>query len=141
MIVVSVDLERPPEDVWSAIVQLERHTEWMSDAERIDFDSPQRRGIGTRMIVRTRVGPLVTSDVIEVWDWVEGERIGVTHRGLVTGLGMFVLVPIGTGTRFVWWEDLTFPWYLGGALTAVFAAPVLRQIWKKNLNRFAASLD
>jgi hypothetical protein len=140
MTVVSVDLPHPVGEVWSALARLERHSEWMSDAEQIDFESDRRGGVGTRMVVRTRVGPIVTKDVIEVWDWTVGESIGVTHHGLVSGIGFFVLVPTTIGTRFVWWEDLAFPWYLGGALTAWFAGPVLSRMWRANLNRFAASL-
>ena len=140
LIIASVDLPLAPHDVWDELSQLERHAEWMADAERIDFGDDQRRGVGTEMIVRTRVGPLVTNDVISVRSWIEGESIGVSHRGLVTGIGVFVLVPTDGGTKFVWLEDLTFPWYLGGGVTAFFAAPVLRWIWHRNLNRFASTL-
>lgn len=140
LIVVSVDLPFPPSDVWAELSQLERHAEWMADAERIDFADDQRRGVGTEMVVRTRIGPLVTNDVISVQSWIEGESIGVTHRGLVTGVGFFVLVPRDGATRLVWLEDLTFPWYLGGAVAAFVTAPVLRWIWYHNLNRFANKL-
>ncbi len=113
----------------------------MADAESIDFSDEQRRGVGTKMIVRTRVGPFVTNDVISVRSWIEGESIGVAHRGLVTGVGVFVLVPADGGTKFVWIEELAFPWYLGGGATALLAAPVLRWIWQRNLNRFAKALS
>ncbi len=141
LIVASVDLPLPTSEVWAELSKLEQHSEWMTDAERIDFADDQRRGIGTEMIVRTRVGPFVTNDVISVRSWIEGESIGVTHRGLVTGIGVFVLVPTEGGTRFVWLEDLAFPWYLGGGATALFAAPVLRWIWQRNLRRFAQTLS
>jgi len=141
MIVVSIDLPHPPDEVWRELAQLERHSEWMADAERIDFDGEQRSGVGTRMAVRTRVGPLVTTDVIEVRSWLEGRSIGVSHRGIVTGLGVFVLIPIDGGTRFVWWEELEFPWYLGGPITAWFARPILHMIWQGNLKRFARTTE
>lgn len=140
MIVVVKDLHQPIDVVWSEIANFEQHVQWMADAERIDFLTDQRRGTGTRMSVRTRVGPFSTNDILEVWDWSEGERIGVFHHGLVSGIGMFVLAPTEGGTRFVWWEHLTFPWYLGGVLTATLAAPILKLIWIRNLNRFARSI-
>lgn len=140
LVVASVDLALPAAEVWLELSQLERHSEWMVDAERIDFADDRRRGVGTEMIVRTRVGPFVTNDAIVVRSWIEGESIGVSHRGLVTGMGVFVLVPTVGGTKFVWLEDLSFPWYLGGAVTALFAAPVLRLIWQRNLKRFATTL-
>jgi uncharacterized protein YndB with AHSA1/START domain len=141
MVVVEIDLPSSVSDVWAELSQLERHADWMMDAERIDFATGQRRGVGTEMKVRTRVGPLVTTDVIEVREWTEGKSIGVLHRGLVSGTGVFVLIPIDNGTRFVWREDLGFPWYLGGPITAWFAAPVLKWIWRGNLSRFAKTLD
>jgi len=141
MIVVSIDLPHAAPIVWAELSQLEKHLTWMADAERIDFATEQTRGVGVTMAVRTRIGPLVTTDVIEVWEWAPGERIGVFHRGIVSGIGMFVLVPIETGTRFVWWEELSFPWFLGGGIAAWLARPVLRLVWRKNLRRFSASLS
>ena len=140
MVVVEIDLPYPVSQVWDELSQLERHADWMMDAEQIEFSTGQRRGVGTEMKVRTRVGPFVTEDIIEVREWTEGASIGVSHRGLVTGVGVFILTPIENGTRFVWFEDLTFPWYLGGPATAWFAAPVLRWIWRGNLARFATTL-
>jgi len=113
----------------------------MADAERVDFISTQTTGVGTEMVVRTRVGPFVTRDVIEVCEWIPGQKIGVSHRGVVSGTGMFLLNPTGSGTQFVWREDLHFPWFLGGEAGAQLARPILRWIWRRNLARFAARFD
>ena len=139
-ITVFVDVPHPVADVWAELSVLEQHAEWMSDAERIDFETDQRAGVGTTMNVRTRVGPFVTNDVIVVDDWVEESRIAVTHRGLVTGTGAFTLESRGGGTRFTWSEDLTFPWWLGGPVTGAISVPLFRWIWRRNLARFAESL-
>ena len=141
MVVVEIDLPYPVSHVWAELSQLERHADWMMDAERIDFATAQRRGLGTEMKVRTKVGPFVTQDIIEVREWTEGQSMGVSHRGLVTGGGVFGLLPIDGGTRFVWWADLEFPWDRGGPITAWFAAPVLKWIWHGHLNRFATTLS
>lgn len=140
-IVVEIEIPHPIDEVWDDLRQLEQHVEWMADAERMDFLSESTRGVGVAMAVRTRVGPFVTTDVIEVREWDELRRIGVSHRGLVSGTGAFLLSPTKRGTRFVWDEDLTFPWYLGGGVTAQLARPVLRHIWRGNLRRFAARFD
>jgi len=140
-IVVEIEIPHPVEDVWNDLEQLEHHAEWMADAERIDFLSEATRGVGVTMAVRTRVGPFVTTDVIEVSEWDELERIGVSHRGLVSGSGAFLLSATERGTRFVWDEDLTFPWYLGGGVTAQLVRPVLGHVWRGNLRRFAARFD
>lgn len=129
----SVDIAAPVARVWQAAADLASHAEWMADAESIRFLGDRRTGVGTRMEVLTVVGPFRTRDVMEVTEWVDGESIGVRHTGLVTGSGRFRLEPAGGGTRFTWSEELTFPWYLGGGLTAALARPVLGWIWRRNL--------
>jgi uncharacterized protein YndB with AHSA1/START domain len=139
---VFVVIAAPVETVWEAAADLASHVEWMADAESITFLSDRRSGVGTKMKVATRVGPLRTTDIMQVTEWEESSRIGVRHTGLVTGEGAFVLTPIESdATRFTWRERLTFPWYLGGSITALCAAPILRLIWKRNLERLRSSLE
>jgi carbon monoxide dehydrogenase subunit G len=139
---VSVTIRAPLEDVWASAADLGSHVEWMADAESIVFLTARRRGLGTRMEVATRVGPLRTRDVMEVTEWEDRRRIGVRHTGLVTGEGAFLLEEVDPATtRFTWRERLTFPWYLGGPLTAWLASPVLRAVWKRNLKRLKAQLE
>ena len=134
-------VEAPPEAVWRELADLAGHAEWMADAESIEFTSEQRRGVGTTFDCATRIGPLRTRDRMEVTRWQEGRELGVRHQGLVTGEGVFTLRPADPGgrrTRLDWVEQLRFPWYLGGPLTALLARPVLRGIWRGNLRRLAS---
>ena len=139
-ITVSIEIDAPLERVWREAADLAAHVEWMADARSIEFLTDQRSGVGTRMLVETRVGPLKTNDVMEVTAWDEQHSIGVRHQGIITGEGAFRLEANRSGTRFTWTERLAFPWYLGGPITAWFAAPVLKWIWKGNLRRFAETL-
>lgn len=132
---VATTLPADPATVWDDVQQLETHVEWMADAESIEFEGEQKRGVGTVMRVLTKVGPLQTTDVIRVVSWEPNRTIGVVHEGLVTGRGEFRLEPVPGGTRFVWDEELSMPWYFGGPLGAWVAAPVLRWVWKRNLTR------
>lgn len=132
-IAVSVVIDAPVERVWRELADLATHAEWMTDAESIEFVGDSRRGVGTVMRVETRVGPLRTTDVMEVTEWREHEAIGVVHRGIVTGSGRFQLTSLPGGTRLEWSERLSFPWWLGGAITAGAARPILRRIWHRNL--------
>jgi len=139
---VSVTIGVPLEDVWAAAADLESHAEWMADAESITFLTARHRGPGTRMEVATRVGPFRTKDVMEVTEWEDRRRIGVRHKGLVTGAGAFELEALDpSSTTFTWRESLTFPWYLGGPLTARLASPVLAAIWKRNLRGLKRRLE
>lgn len=114
----------------------------MADAESITFTSEQRTGVGTTFDCATRVGPLRTVDKMVVTDWVEGQRMAVQHTGLVVGTGVFAIESTGPNvSKFVWTEDLRFPWFLGGVVTAFVARPVLKRIWMGNLHRFARILS
>ncbi len=135
-VTVSVQIPVPPRQVWACLADLASHPEWMSDAEGVEFVGSRTEGVGTRMRVGTRVGPLHTVDVMEVVEWDEPHRLAVSHRGVVRGHGRFELTATGGGTVVTWTEDLSFPWYLGGPVTGCFARPVLRRLWKKNLERF-----
>lgn len=140
-IVVSVMVDAPLWRVWEALADLPSHTEWMADAEAIEFPAGHGTGEGTVMLVDTRVGPFRLEDRLEITQWEEPETIGVDHRGLVRGTGSFHLSPMAGGIRVTWREDLRFPWWLGGPLAALVARPVLSLIWAGNLRRFRSMVE
>lgn len=127
--------------VWEALADLRSHAEWMKDAESVEFATEMERGVGTAMRVATRVGPFRTMDVIEVTGWTESESIDVIHKGLVTGSGTLAVSRTNGSTRVSWIENLRFPWWLGGPVTALLAKPVLAAIWRGNLERLEESLN
>ena len=137
---VSRLIPEPRPVVWSTLSDLGSQSEWMADAEKIEFVGDQRRGTGTVMRVPTRVGPFRTLDIIEITGWVEGERIDAEHRGIVKGRGSFVLAEQSGSTLIQWSESLQFPWWLGGPIGAAMARPVMRWIWARNLERLEQSL-
>jgi uncharacterized protein YndB with AHSA1/START domain len=129
------DLPAAPGAVWAAIADIDRHTEWMADAERITFVTDRREGVGTTFDCHTAVGFLRTTDRMTVTEWVPGEVMGIEHRGAVRGVGRFTLAPARDGTHFCWSEQLTFPWWLGGRIGEVLGRPVLKFVWRRNLDR------
>jgi hypothetical protein len=134
---VSIDIPAARQDVWNDVSVLASHQEWMSDAERIDFLTEETSGVGTEIAVLTRVGPFRTTDRMTFTEWQPPATMAVEHRGLFTGFGRFSLEPIDAKwTRFTWEEVIRFPWYLGGPVAALFAQPILRLIWRRNLSRF-----
>jgi len=137
-ITVSTELNASPDAVWTILESIERHVDWMADAESITFVGAQTRGTGTRFLCRTAVGPFRLTDVMTITDWVPGRAMGVTHEGIVTGSGRFTLEPIdgGTRTRFTWSEDLRFPWWMGGPITGLVGGQVvMAAIWRRNVAR------
>lgn len=139
-IAVSRPIPAPHTRVWEALADLESHQLWMRDAHSIVFLDDRRRGVGTRMEVETRIGPFRTLDLIEVVGWEEGHSIDVAHSGLVGGVGALRVTPDDGGAVVEWVEDLIYPWWLGGAVTAWLARPVLAAVWKGNLRRLASML-
>lgn len=127
--------------VWSHLADLKSHSEWMKDAVSIEFLTEATTGVGTKMMVPTRIGPFRTNDVLEVVEWSDGGSIGVKHRGIVSGTGRFSLRTDDNGTLLTWTEDLRFPWWLGGPVTACVARPVLSRVWRGNLRRFAEMVE
>jgi hypothetical protein len=134
---VDVFIDRPRRDVWEELRHIDRPVRWMSDARGIDFHSSQREGVGTTFDCLTRVGPFTTKDVMSVTRWDDEAAMGVTHHGLFTGRGEFLLVDEDGATRMTWHEDLVFPRWCAGSLGAFAARPILRRIWRKNLSNLA----
>lgn len=133
-------IEATPDRVWAELADLGSHPEWMGDAGSVEFLTGQTAGVGTRLRVPTRVGPLRTTDLMTVVEWEEGSRIGVEHVGAVSGRGGFVIRPSGPGTELTWSETLSFPWWLGGPFGAWLSRPVLRRVWRENLDRLGRRL-
>ena len=135
---VCTTIDASPSHVWQVVEAIERHTEWMADAERITFVSSRRRGVGTEFDCLTRVGPFRTTDRMTVTEWEPGRSMGIEHRGVVVGSGRFTVKDKRRGrTRFCWSERLQFPWWMGGPVGERVAKPVLRRLWRANLSRLA----
>jgi uncharacterized protein YndB with AHSA1/START domain len=134
-ITTAVQIDAPPDRVWPLLADLGGHGQWMADVRSIEFETAKLSGLGTRMRIHTQVGPLFTQDRVEVTAWEEGRRIAIAHLGAVQGTGEFLLEGDDQRSRFVWAEELHFPWYLGGPLGELLARPLLSRIWRSNLGR------
>ena len=139
---VGITIDAPIATTWRAVEPIEKHVDWMAEAETIRFTSSKRRGVGTTFDCVTKVGPIRMTDRMTVTEWEPGRMMGIEHAGVVTGRGRFTLRRRRGGrTRFTWKEHLTFPWWMGGAVGAYAAKPVLRAIWRRNLRRLKAIVE
>lgn len=140
-ITTQVDTSVSLDALWSALSDIQSHTTWMADAVDIRFVGFQHTGVGTRFVCDTRIGPFSTADELEVVEWVERKRIGVTHSGLFTGTGVFAVSDEGTHRTVTWTEKVTFPLAFGGRLGELIARPIMRRIWQANLRRLTATAE
>lgn len=141
-ITVGITIDAPTAATWKAVEPIEQHVDWMAEAETIRFTSTRTRGVGTTFDCVTKVGPIRMTDRMTVTEWEPGRMMGIEHSGVVTGRGRFTLRRRRGGrTRFTWKERLTFPWWMGGAVGAFAAKPVLRAIWRRNLRRLKAIVE
>jgi hypothetical protein len=139
---VCTTIAAPPARVWDEVRHLDRHVEWMDDAERIRFLDGQQQGVGTRIECATRIGRLRTIDTMVVTEWDPERALSVAHGGRITGIGRMTLkARRGATTRLCWDERISFPWYLGGPLTGAGAWPVLRRVWLRNLANLKAIVE
>ncbi len=139
---VAITVDAPIDVVWAELADLGSHSEWMADAVAIRFIGSQRSGVGTRMEVPTRVGPMRTTDELVVTEWQPRRALAVEHRGAISGAGRFTLRRKRRGrTRVEWRERVRFPWWLGGLVGEQAARPVLRRIWRRNLARLGARVS
>lgn len=138
---VSTLINATPAQVWASIESVASHTEWMHDAAAIRFITDQESGVGTTFECDTVVGPIKLTDVMEITEWETAAVMGVRHVGFVTGEGRFTLLPYGGITRFVWAEELTFPWFLGGSIGATISKPIMRGIWNRNLRNLRTKVE
>jgi Polyketide cyclase / dehydrase and lipid transport len=133
---VATTIDAPCADVWDVVESIEDHTDWMTDAERIEFVTRHHRGVGTEFDCFTRVGPFRLRDRMTVTEWAPGRALAIEHQGIVSGAGRFTLrSKRGGRTRFTWTERLRFPWWMGGPVGERCAKPILRRVWRRNLRR------
>ena len=141
-VIVSVDIDRTPSEVWSYVRDISSHVDWMADAVEIRFVTEQTEGTGTSFECDTKIGPIKLVDLMTITSWVDESEMGVRHEGVVTGVGVFHLSENDDGgSRFMWREELSFPLWLGGPIGEVIAKPILSAIWKRNLTRLKATLE
>ena len=130
------------DDVWNEVSKIENHSKWMKDAVNIDFQTDNKSGVGTKIKVLTKIGPIKLNDFMTFTKWEEKKSIGVDHVGIVSGKGEMKFEKIDENTtKFKWTETLKFPIYLGGVIGELFGKPVLELIWKQNLNNLKKIIE
>ena len=138
---VSIEIDAPIERVWTETSDFASHHEWMGDALAIDFETDQRTGAGTVLLVETRFGPLRTLDRFTITEMIAPNLIRGVHDGHVSGSAEWSLAASSGFTTLTWREELRFPWFFGGPVGELFAKPIFLAMWRRNLRRLKARLE
>jgi carbon monoxide dehydrogenase subunit G len=130
-----------PERIWEVLADWERQASWMPDVAWIRIAGPERED-GARLRVRTKVFgiPAVIDDVV-VTGWVPPRRLAVEHRGLVKGRGEWRLEPFGSGTRFIWIEELSLPVPVIGEAALLAYRPVQAALLRRSMSNLRMIME
>jgi carbon monoxide dehydrogenase subunit G len=131
----STELAVPPQEAWRRVLAWEEQVAWMKDAHSIRVLTSHHEGVGVVVAVRTRVlGVPLLTDHLEITLWDPPRRLVMAHRGLVRGVGEWLVEPAGQGARFTWTEDLGLPVPVLGELALLAYRPLMRRLMRRSLS-------
>ena len=130
-----IELGLSPGEVWRRVLAWEDQITWIEDAVSVRVLTSHRGGVGVIVAVRTRVlGVPLLTDRLEVTLWDPPRRLVMAHRGLVRGVGEWLLQPVGGRTRFSWTEDLALPVPILGELLLLMYRPFMNRLMRSSLS-------
>ena len=137
----SIDLPCDPDEAWCVLVDWERQSDWMADADAIVVTSSQRAGAGVTLRVRTRLfGIPAFTERIEVIDWSPPNALAIAHGPPLRGRGTWALERTPAGTRFTWAEAVELETPALGWLVSAAYAPVLGWLLRRSMRGLRASI-
>lgn len=133
---VRVDVDSPPDVVWSVVTDWAAQREWIAGTV-VHVVAGDGRSVGSRVAAFTGLADIGFLDTMEITEWEPPLRCRVRHTGrLLRGDGLFEVRPRGTGSTFVWSEDLEPPFGLLGRV----GLPLVRPAFEAGLRRGAPRL-
>ena len=134
---VTARIDAPVARVWDVLRDWEGSAAWMVDATTVDVLTPEREGIGTRVLAVTRIAGVPLTDEMVVTRWEPQRLIEVRHmRAPIKGIAWFAIEPDGRATVFEWGEELDPPLGPLGEM----GGTILRRSIERVLRRSAAKL-
>lgn len=132
-----VPVSAPPADVFAAITDWPRQSEWMLGTE-VHVTAGDGRSVGSALAAFTGFGGLGFLDTMEITRWEPPRRCEVRHTGrFVRGKGVFDVLP-GPGEHavFRWVEELDLPFGGLGRLGWFVVRPAFAWGVRQSLDRF-----
>ncbi|MGH3431922.1 MAG: SRPBCC family protein [Thermocrispum sp.] len=138
---VEVPVAAPPEEVWAAVTDWPRQSEWILGTT-VRVAEGDGRGVGSRIEAYTGVRPLGLLDTMVVTAWQPPRRVEVQHDGRVLrGPGVIEVRPSGRGSVLVWSEDLVQPLGVVGSVAWWAARPLVSASFRRALGKLARAVQ
>ena len=92
-----IDIESPPESVWSYLTDFTRNPEWLTQVVEVRVDTPVPR-VGTRITEVRRVPGRRVEGVVEITEWEPPRRLRKSSpSGGLRADGLYELTPTAEG--------------------------------------------
>lgn len=130
MITQSIDIERPPEDVFAYLDQLERHGEWQQAIVHASIEGGRPVQVGTRVHEIRKIGGREQDTSYEITEHDPPRRTG--FRGIVgpvRPVGTVTVEPLAGGSS----SRVTLEFNLVGKGFGVLVAPFARIAARKDI--------
>jgi uncharacterized protein YndB with AHSA1/START domain len=124
-IVHSIEIDRPPEEVFSYVSDPTRFSEWQYDVEHVRMDGDSLTGVGSRFTTTRRIGRAerkMTQEITEIDHPRRWSADGVA--GPIRPSANITVEPLNDGTR----SRVTIALDFKGHGIGVPLAPVIRRI-------------
>ena len=139
---LEIEISAPIKFVWDYIADIESHVAWMDDAESVVSTSELKNAVDAFYVCDTKVGPLKVKDKMRVTKYDPPTNMEIEHIGAVSGRGIFRLEELNEGsTKFIWEENLVFPWYMGANIGKIGGMKLLHRIWRNNLKTLKHEIE
>ena len=139
-VIESIEIDRPPEEVFAYLDDLSRHGEWQTQIEsvRVDTDGPTR--VGTRVTEKRKVPGGAREFTYEITEH-EPPRLAAfeVQNGPVRPFGRITIEPSGAGSRYT--LELDFKGVGLGKLIAPLARRDARRHVPEDLARFKEKVE
>ncbi len=134
---LTVDVPADPQTVFDAMTDWDAQHEWMLGT-RVEGRHQNGKGIGGTFAAFTGIGPLGFWDPMTITRWDAPHVVEVLHEGnVVKGTGEFRVERAGSGSRFVWREDIDLPLGMLGQVGWPLVKPLFAAGVAFSLRRFA----
>jgi uncharacterized protein YndB with AHSA1/START domain len=130
VITYSIEIDRPPEDVFAYLDQPERHGEWQTQivSAKVEGDGPV--GVGTRVRETRKIGGRVQDTSYEITEHEAPRRSSFRGTaGPVRPVGTVIVEPLGDGSK----SRVSLEFDLVGHGMGALIVPVARMQAKKEI--------